>query len=86
MVTGISPSSRSELASCSRCRATCDGEIEVGEQADGGPAVPGLPADDLPGVQAGGLLAELVILSIRHLADATAISRDGGTGPGVQHR
>ena len=38
-----------------------DGEVEVGEQADGGPAVPGRPADDLPGVQAGGLLAELVI-------------------------
>ena len=39
-----------------------DGEIEVGGQADGGPAVPGLPADDLPGVEPGGLLAELVIL------------------------
>ena len=39
-----------------------DGKIDVGEQADRGPAVPGLPADDLPGVQAGGLLAELVIL------------------------
>jgi len=39
-----------------------DREVEVGEQADRGPAVPGLPADDLPGVQAGALLAELVIL------------------------
>ena len=29
-----------------------DGEVDVGEQADRGPAVPGLPADDLPGVQA----------------------------------
>jgi hypothetical protein len=38
-----------------------DREVDVGEQADGGPAVPGLPAGDLPGVQAGGLLAELVI-------------------------
>ena len=38
-----------------------DGQVEVGEQADGGPAVPGLPADDLPGVQAGGLLSQLVI-------------------------
>ena len=33
-----------------------DGQVDVGEQADGGPAVPGLPADDLPGVQPGGLL------------------------------
>jgi hypothetical protein len=39
-----------------------DGEIEVGEQADRGPAVPGPPADHLPGVQGGHLLAELVIL------------------------
>jgi hypothetical protein len=39
-----------------------DGEIDVGEQADRGPAVPGFPADDLSGVQAGGLLGELVIL------------------------
>ena len=39
-----------------------DGEVDVGEQADRGPAVPGLPADDLSGVQAGALLAELVIL------------------------
>ena len=38
-----------------------DGEVDAGEQADRGPAVPGLPADDLPGVQADGLLAELVI-------------------------
>ena len=38
-----------------------DREVEVGEQAERGPAVPGLPADHLPGVQAGGLLAELVI-------------------------
>jgi hypothetical protein len=38
-----------------------DGEVDVGEQADRGPAVPGPPADDLPGVQPGGLLGELVI-------------------------
>jgi hypothetical protein len=38
-----------------------NGEVDLGEQADRGPAVPGLPADDLPGVQAGHLLAELVI-------------------------
>ena len=36
-------------------------EVEVGKQADRGPAVPGLPADYLPGIQASGLLAELVI-------------------------
>ena len=47
-----------------------DGEVDVGEQADRGPAVPGLPADDLPGVQAGGLLAELVIFSAARLLDA----------------
>jgi hypothetical protein len=39
-----------------------DREVEVGAQADRGPAVPGLPADDLPGVQAGALLGKLVIL------------------------
>jgi hypothetical protein len=39
-----------------------DGGIDIGQQADHGPAVPGLPADDLPCVQAGGLLGELVIL------------------------
>jgi len=38
-----------------------DGQVDVGEQADGGPAVPGPPADDLPGVQPGGLLGYLVI-------------------------
>jgi len=38
-----------------------DREVDVGEQADRGPAVPGLPASDLPGVQASHLLAELVI-------------------------
>ena len=38
-----------------------DGEVDVGEQADRGPAVPGFPADDLSGVQAGALLGELVI-------------------------
>ena len=38
-----------------------DGEVDVGEKADRGPAVPGLPADDLPGVQAGALLGKLVI-------------------------
>ena len=63
-----------------------DREVEVGEQADHGPAVPGLPADHLPGVQAGGLLAELVIFFDFHRAVAMAISLDSGTGPGVQHR
>jgi hypothetical protein len=38
-----------------------DGEVDAGEQTDGGPSVPGFPADDLPGVQASGLLGELVI-------------------------
>jgi hypothetical protein len=38
-----------------------DREVDVGEQADRGPVVPGFPADDLPGVQAGGLLGKLVI-------------------------
>jgi hypothetical protein len=32
------------------------GQVDVGEQADRGPAVPGLPADDLPGIQGGGQL------------------------------
>jgi hypothetical protein len=49
-----------------------DGEVDVGEQAERGPAVPGLPADDLPGVQAGGLLGELMIF-----LDAPAGDRDG---------
>ena len=35
--------------------------LAVLREPDRGPAVPGLPADHLPGVQAGGLLAELVI-------------------------
>src|SRR5260370_16448745 len=39
-----------------------DGKIDVGEQADRCPAVPGLPADHVAGVQGGGLRAELVIL------------------------
>jgi hypothetical protein len=38
-----------------------DGQVHAGEQAQGAPAVPGLPADDLSGVQAGALLGELVI-------------------------
>jgi hypothetical protein len=38
-----------------------DGEVDVGEQADRGPGVPGLPAEDLSGVQAGALLGELMI-------------------------
>ena len=48
-----------------------DREVEVGEQADRGPAVPGLPADDLPGVQAGALLAELVILFSTETCDVS---------------
>jgi len=38
-----------------------DGDVDVGEQADRGPEVPGRPADDLPDVQAGALLGQLVI-------------------------
>ena len=63
-----------------------DGEVDVGEQADRGPAVPGRPADDLAGVQAGALLGELVIFLDPPAGTAMAISRDSGTGPGVQHR
>ena len=37
-----------------------DREVDLSERADRGPAVPGLPADDLPGVQAGAPLGELV--------------------------
>ena len=37
------------------------GEEGAGEQADGGPAVPGRPGRDLAAVQAGGLLVYLVI-------------------------
>jgi hypothetical protein len=44
-----------------------DGEVGVGEQADRGPAVPGFPADDLPGVQAGALLGQLMIFLNRPL-------------------
>ena len=56
-VIGISPASRSGLA----LHGDRDGEVDVGEQADRGPAVPGLPADDLSGVQAGAVLGKLVI-------------------------
>jgi hypothetical protein len=38
-----------------------NGEVDMGQQADHGPAMPGLPADDLPCVQADGPLGELVI-------------------------
>jgi hypothetical protein len=38
-----------------------DGEVDAGEQADGAPAVPGSPADHLPGVQASDLIGELVV-------------------------
>ncbi len=38
-----------------------DGEECVGEQAEGGPAVPGGPAGDLAAVQGGGLFGQLVI-------------------------
>src|SRR5260370_20897170 len=38
-----------------------DGEEDMGEQGDGGPAVPGGPGGDLPGVQARDLLGQLVI-------------------------
>ena len=39
-----------------------DGEEDVGEQADRGPAVPGGPGGDLAAVQAGDLLRLLVVL------------------------
>ena len=54
-VTGISPVSgpgRVLLA----LQGYRDREVEVGEQADRGPAVPGPPADHLPGVQAAACL------------------------------
>jgi len=38
-----------------------EADADAGEQAERGLAVPGPPADDLPGVQAGALLGELVI-------------------------
>ena len=38
-----------------------DGEERGGEEADRGPAVPGGPGGDLPGVQPGDLLRNLVI-------------------------
>jgi hypothetical protein len=60
-VIGISALSGSEPVSCWRLQGDGDGEVDVGEQAERGPAVPGLPADDLPGVQAGALLGELMI-------------------------
>ena len=41
-----------------------DGQVHAGEQAQGAPAVPGLPADHLAGVQVGDLLGELVISSM----------------------
>ena len=46
-------------------------------EADRGPAVPGRPADHLPGVQAGGLLAELVILFTAEVPVAVAVGRAG---------
>ena len=49
-----------------------DRKVDVGEQADRGPAVPGLPADDLSGVKAGALLGKLMIF-----LDAPADDRDG---------
>ena len=63
-VTGISPAPRSEAGVLLALQGDGDGdgEIDVGDQADRGPAVPGPPADHLSGVQADGLLAELVIL------------------------
>jgi hypothetical protein len=63
-----------------------NGEVDMGQQADHGPAVPEFPADDLPCVQAGALLGELLIFLDPPAATAMAISRDSGTGPGVQHR
>ena len=57
------------------CRG--NGEVDIGQQADHGP---GLPADDLPCVQAGGLLGELVIFLDAPRATAMAISRDRASG------
>jgi hypothetical protein len=45
-------------------RGDDDRKIYVGEQADRGPAVPGLPADDLPGVQPCALLGKPVIFFV----------------------
>jgi len=54
-----------------------DGEVDVGEQADGGPAVPGLPADDLPGVQARALLGKLVIFFASSRRSSSAVHSSG---------
>ena len=57
-----------------------DGQVHAGEQAQRAPAVPGPPADDLAGVQAGDLLGELVIF-----LDPPPGLRDGDQ-PGQRHR
>jgi hypothetical protein len=49
--------------SCWRYGGLLRREVDAGEQVDRDPAVLGPPADDLPGVQAVHLLAELVIFS-----------------------
>jgi len=38
-----------------------DSQVDVGKQAQGAPAMPGPLADHLAGVQAGGLLGDLLI-------------------------
>jgi hypothetical protein len=58
-VIGISPAASSGLLLA--LHGDGDGQVDLGEQADRGPAVPGPPADDLPGVQASALLGELMI-------------------------
>jgi hypothetical protein len=47
-----------------------DGEERGSEEADRGPAVPGGPGGDLPGVQSGDLLRDLAIFLDFHLAMA----------------
>ena len=63
-----------------------DREVDVGQQSDRRPVLPGPPADDVPGIQAGALLAELVIFFNPPPGRGVVICRDSGTGPGVQHR
>ena len=63
-----------------------DGEVGIGQQAERGPAVPGLPADDLPGVQPGDLLGQLMIFLDPPPSYRDSDQPGSGTGPGVQQR
>jgi hypothetical protein len=61
-----------------------DGEVDVGEQADRCPAVPGGPAGDLALVQAAGLLGLLVVFLAFPAGDRDGdepLQRDGLRGP-----